>query len=48
MMGMDLRMRGMYMAGITLTQPIYTGGKITAGKRMARIGGPHGYSGRCR
>lgn len=38
MMGMDLRMRGMYMAGITLTQPIYTGGKITAGKRMARIG----------
>ena len=38
MMGMDLRMRGMYMAGITLTQPIYTGGKIMAGKRMARIG----------
>ena len=37
-MGMDLRMRGMYMAGITLTQPIYTGGKILAGKRMARIG----------
>ena len=37
-MGMDLRMRGMYMAGITLTQPIYTGGKISAGKRMARIG----------
>ena len=38
MMGMDLRMRGMYMAGITLTQPIYTGGRIMAGKRMARIG----------
>ena len=38
MMGMDLRMRGTYLAGITLTQPIYTGGKITSGKRLARIG----------
>ena len=39
MMGMDLRMRGTYMAGVNLTQPIYTGGKITTGKRLARIGG---------
>lgn len=38
MMGMDLRMRGTYMAGISLTQPIYMGGKITTGKRLARIG----------
>ena len=27
MMGMDLRMRGTYMAGITLTQPLYAGGR---------------------
>ena len=38
MMGMDLRMRGTYMAGLTLTQPIYAGGKISAARRMARIG----------
>lgn len=38
MMGMELRMRGTYMAGINLTQPIYTGGKITTGHRLARIG----------
>ena len=38
MMGMKLRMRGTYMAGINLTQPIYTGGKITTGHRLARIG----------
>ena len=38
MMGMEMRMRGVYMAGINLTQPIYTGGKITTGKRLARIG----------
>lgn len=38
MMGMELRMRGTYMAGFNLTQPIYTGGKITTGKRLARIG----------
>ena len=35
---MDLRMRGTYMAGLTLTQPIYAGGKISAARRMARIG----------
>ena len=38
LMGMELRMRGAYMAGINLTQPIYTGGKITAGRRLAHIG----------
>lgn len=38
MMGMELRMRGAYMAGISLTQPIYVGGKITIGKRLAHIG----------
>lgn len=38
MMGMELRIRGMYMAGITLTQPIYTGGRLTAGKKLAGIG----------
>lgn len=38
MMGMKLRMRGMYMAGITLTQPLYAGGKIQTGQRLARIG----------
>lgn len=38
MMGMDLRMRGTYMAGLNLTQSIYAGGKIAAARRMARIG----------
>jgi outer membrane protein TolC len=35
---MELQMRGMYAAGINITQPIYTGGKLTAGKRLAKIG----------
>lgn len=38
MMGMEMRMRGTYIAGLTLTQPIYAGGKISAARRMARIG----------
>ncbi len=38
MMGMKLQMRGMYMAGISLTQPLYAGGKIRTGQRLARIG----------
>ena len=38
MMGMKLQMRGMYMAGITLTQPLYAGGKIRASNRLAEIG----------
>ena len=36
--GMELQMRGMYMAGITLTQPIYAGGQIMAGNKIAKIG----------
>lgn len=35
---MDIQMRGVYMAGISLTQPIYTGGKIISGNKLARIG----------
>ena len=38
MMGMQLQMRGMYMAGIALTQPIYAGGRIRTGNRLAKIG----------
>ena len=38
MSGMDLIMKGTYMAGITLTQPLYAGGRIMAGKRMSKIG----------
>lgn len=37
-MGFELQMRGSYMAGITLTQPIYAGGKIIAGRELAKIG----------
>ncbi len=38
MMGMEMQMRGTYMAGISLIQPIYAGGKIMAGRKLARIG----------
>lgn len=38
MMGMALQMRGMYMAGISVTQPIYAGGKIRAANKLAKIG----------
>lgn len=38
MMGMEMRMRGTYMAGVNLTQPLYAGGKIATGHRLARIG----------
>jgi outer membrane protein TolC len=34
----EMQMRGAYVAGLSLVQPIYTGGKITAGKRLAQIG----------
>ena len=34
---MKLQMRGTYMAGINLVQPLYTGGKLLAGKRLAEI-----------
>jgi hypothetical protein len=35
-MGNTLQMKGAYLAGFTLTQPIYTGGKITSAYRMAQ------------
>lgn len=35
---MDIQMRGVYMAGISLTQPIYTGGKIITGNKLAKVG----------
>lgn len=38
MMGMELQMHGMYLAGISIIQPLYAGGKITAGNKLARIG----------
>ena len=38
MMGMELVMKGTYMAGLNLTQPIYAGGRIVAGNNLARIG----------
>ena len=37
-MGTELQMRGTYLAGITLSQPIFTGGKIIAGNKLAKIG----------
>lgn len=37
-MGMKMQMKGTYMAGLTLTQPLYAGGKIIAGNKLARIG----------
>ena len=37
-MGISLRMRGLYMAGINLTQPIFAGGKILAANKLAGIG----------
>lgn len=36
--GMKLQVRGTYMAGLNITQPIYVGGKITAANRLAAIG----------
>ena len=38
LMGAELQMRGTYLAGITLNQPIFTGGKIVAGNKLAKIG----------
>ena len=35
---MDLSMRGVYMAGFSLTQPIYAGGKIITANKLARLG----------
>lgn len=38
LMGMELQMRGTYLAGLTLNQPIFAGGKIIAGHKLAKIG----------
>lgn len=38
MMGAELQMRGTYLAGITLNQPIFAGGKIIAANKLAKIG----------
>lgn len=38
MMGSAMQIRGMYLAGLQLTQPIYAGGRITAGRNLAKIG----------
>lgn len=35
---MELQLRGTYMAGINLQQPIYAGGKIVTANKMAAIG----------
>ncbi len=37
-MSVDMVMQGAYMAGFTLTQPIYAGGKIVNGYRLTKIG----------
>jgi hypothetical protein len=36
--GMTLSMKGTWTAGLTLTQPIYAGGKITSGIKLAKMG----------
>ncbi len=38
MSGMKLQMHGMYMAGVNVTQPLYTGGRLLAGRKLAGIG----------
>lgn len=35
---MTLQLKGAYMAGINLTQPVFTGGKIVAANKMAKTG----------
>lgn len=35
---MTLQMKGTYMAGISLTLPIYTGGQLTTGNKLAQVG----------
>lgn len=37
-LGITMRLRGMYMAGINLQQPIFAGGKIITANKMAGIG----------
>ena len=38
MMGMSMSMKGTYVAGINLVQPLYAGGKIRAGNKLGTIG----------
>ena len=38
MMGAKLQNHGAYLAGIQLVQPIYAGGKITAGRKLSDLG----------
>lgn len=38
LIGLSLQTRGTYLAGITITQPLYVGGQITAANRLANIG----------
>lgn len=39
LMGMStIQMHGMWMAGLTLTQPLYVGGQITTGNKLAAVG----------
>ena len=38
MMGSKLQMHGMYVAGFQLTQPVYAGGKIMAGRSLSKKG----------
>jgi outer membrane protein TolC len=35
---LEISLRGAYLAGITLQQPLYTGGKIAAGNTLTKIG----------
>ena len=35
---MDMQMRGIYLAGFSLTQPVYTGGKIYNANKLAKVG----------
>ncbi len=35
---LNVSLSGAYLAGVTLEQPVYTGGKISAGNKMADIG----------
>lgn len=36
--GIDLQMTGTYIAGLSLTLPLYAGGKITTGNKLAKVG----------
>ena len=38
LLGLQLQTRGTYLAGISLTQPLYVGGQITSANRLAKIG----------